>query len=95
MEDKEDKAPGDFYLVWREKGAVPVVKHASFCAAQDEAERVARLHPGEKIYVLSVMGAYEAPKPEPAWRWSDYIEHVMNAPLPGQSGTIEITTNVL
>jgi hypothetical protein len=20
MEDKEDKAPGDFYLVWREKG---------------------------------------------------------------------------
>jgi hypothetical protein len=82
----------NFYLVWRPGGAVPLVKHPDLPSAKAEARRIACKYPGEKIYVLSVMGAYEAPKSEPVWRWSDYIEYVMNAPLPSQSDTYVPTT---
>lgn len=41
-----------FYLVWREGGRSPAFKHPSITAAENEAERLASMNPGESFYVL-------------------------------------------
>jgi hypothetical protein len=41
-----------FYLVWREDGPAPTVKHKTITAAENEAERLAKAMPGATFYVL-------------------------------------------
>lgn len=42
-----------FYLVWREGGNAPRVKHETVTQAENEAERLARQNPGVEFYVLT------------------------------------------
>lgn len=42
----------EFWMVWCEEKDTPHVKHWSASSAQTEAERLARLRPGVKFYVL-------------------------------------------
>ncbi len=41
-----------FYLVWRDGGPAPTFKHKTVTAAEIEADRLARAHPGSEFYVL-------------------------------------------
>lgn len=42
----------NFFMVWREYGGAPTVKHARYEDAKREAERLAHQHPGHKFVVL-------------------------------------------
>lgn len=42
-----------FYLVWRQGGGSPVVKHAHRDTAEREAEKLTRANPGEVFFVLA------------------------------------------
>lgn len=44
-----------FWMVWNEGNRAPTVKHPSESAARDEAERLARLNPGQKFHVLAAI----------------------------------------
>lgn len=48
-----------FYLVWRENGPGPRVKHATHRSAAAEAQRLARGNPGERFVVLQSTHAFE------------------------------------
>ncbi len=48
-----------FYVVWREGGGSPVVKHDTMARAIKEAQRLARLSPGARYVVLQSMRAFE------------------------------------
>lgn len=41
-----------FWLVWSKNGSMPRHEHESSRSAQTEAARLARLHHGERFYVL-------------------------------------------
>lgn len=43
-----------FFLVWRRHGRVPHFEHRERYAAVEEAKRVARMCPGEDVFVLAV-----------------------------------------
>lgn len=47
-----NKSP--FYLVWNPAGYPPKYRHDTYKNAEQEATRLARLHPGQKFYVLAV-----------------------------------------
>ena len=42
-----------FWMVWNEGNRAPTVKHPSVNAARAEAERLARLFPGQKFFLLT------------------------------------------
>lgn len=42
-----------FWCVWNEGGGSPTVKHASYSNARQEAQRLARAHPGSRFVVLA------------------------------------------
>lgn len=41
-----------FWMVWGENGGAPSVRHSSPELAQREAERLAKVAPGQKFYVI-------------------------------------------
>ncbi len=41
-----------FYLVWAEDGGEPRMKQPDLPTAQRECDRLARLHPGDRFFVL-------------------------------------------
>ncbi len=41
-----------FWMVWNVEGRAPTYKHASHASAVNEAERLARLNPGQTFAVL-------------------------------------------
>ena len=41
-----------FWMVWNEGNRAPTVKHQSEEMAEKEAERLARVNPGQKFYVI-------------------------------------------
>ena len=45
-----------FYLVLRDEGWSPSVKHQTMESAKEEATRLAQEHPGTKFHVLGLMG---------------------------------------
>lgn len=45
-----------FFVVWREGGGPPTVKHTEESLARMEAERLAREHPGADFHVLRCVG---------------------------------------
>ncbi len=55
----KDAVADAFYLVWREDGGGPRVKHASYHAAAKEAQRLARNSPGDKFVVLQSVRGFQ------------------------------------
>ena len=44
-----------FWMVWNEGNSAPTVKHWSERPAREEAERLARLNPGQVFHVLALV----------------------------------------
>ncbi len=42
----------DFWMIYVEHGSSPSKKHHSYDSAYKEAERLAKLHIGKKVYIL-------------------------------------------
>lgn len=51
-----------FWLVWREGGGEPTVKHATQMIAEGEAKRLASQNPGEQFFVLPALAVFETQK---------------------------------
>lgn len=49
---------GKFWMVWNDSpyGRVPVCKHTTQESAKNEAERLAKLEPGTRFWVLEAQG---------------------------------------
>ena len=47
-----------FYMVWREQGNVPRIRHESYGMARVEAERIARLEKGP-VFILKALEVAE------------------------------------
>lgn len=54
-----------FYMVWNENREPPRVRHDSFEKAKAEADRIATIHPGDKVHILVSVG--HAVKRETSW----------------------------
>lgn len=52
--DEQQKEGWDFWLVWNQDGRVPRFRHKDKLAAEREAERLARMNPGERFYLCYV-----------------------------------------
>ena len=46
-------ASNTFWLVWNPKRSVPAIRHPTQESARVEAERLARIQPGDEFFVLS------------------------------------------
>ena len=46
-----------FWIVWNPQGRNPTHRHLSEFSALNEAERLARMHPGQVFIVLRAVGA--------------------------------------
>lgn len=58
--------PVDFYMVWTKTGWPPRKQHATRQAADQEADRLARRHPGKKFIVLRAVAKVAAEPQESA-----------------------------
>lgn len=47
-----------FWCVWHESGGTPIVKHKTLKSAEDEAQRLARLHPARRFVVMQAVSGY-------------------------------------
>jgi len=47
---------GQFWMVWNPDGNPPKYRHDTEAAAETEAERLARLNPGSRFFVLEAVG---------------------------------------
>lgn len=68
-----------YWLVWREYGGAPTVKHATPQEARAEAARLATQNPGCRFVVLAAREAFVGISPEPvrtvfAGRSADFDE---------------------
>ncbi len=52
----EDNKMSKFYIVWREDGGTPRMKHSTLESAKKEAERLANLNEGMELHVLKLVG---------------------------------------
>lgn len=50
-------APDAFWIVWNPEGRNPTHRHGSESSANNEAERLARMNPGQAFIVLRAVGA--------------------------------------
>lgn len=50
-----------FWFVWNPAARAPQYRHGSKALAQQEAERLAALHPGQQFIVLKAVGGAVAP----------------------------------
>lgn len=46
----------NFWLIWNERGSTPTVRHETKASARAEAERLARMNPGQSFHVLELVG---------------------------------------
>jgi hypothetical protein len=53
----------EFYVVWNPNGHNPVVRHPDRYRATAEAERLARVAPGERFFVLHAVSMSRKPPP--------------------------------
>lgn len=63
MEDSHREDP--FYVVWNPEHGLPRVRHQTAGIARQEAERLARIHPGHRFFVLATIG--EVVKDDVRW----------------------------
>ena len=61
---------GTFWLVWNENGRIPVVKHPEEAVARKEAERIARLQPGDTFHVMQCICSCRKIDVE----WTEHVE---------------------
>ena len=61
-----------FFMLYRECGAAPTVRHDTYHSAQVEAERLARLMPGVRFYIL--LSFAEVVKSEMQWSEFDLTQ---------------------
>lgn len=54
-------SPTAFWLVWRDNGGPPTVRHRTLDAAEAEAKRLAEHCPGERFFVLEALVAVTKP----------------------------------
>ncbi len=52
-----------FWLVWNPNGRNPQFMHANFDSVRLEAQRLARLNPGQRFYMVEVIGYAEVQDP--------------------------------
>lgn len=52
IKDKDMKQEEQFWVIWNPEGRNPSYKHNTSGAAIEEAQRLARLNPGQSFYVL-------------------------------------------
>lgn len=67
-----------FWLVWNPEGRAPTYQHDSEESARSEAERLAKLNPGQSFYVLETVGCVK--KIEVQWAQCvppEYLETAM------------------
>lgn len=50
--------PANFFMVWTKTGHLPRRMHDDFAGAENEAQRLARMHPGKKFIVLKAVAKY-------------------------------------
>lgn len=48
----------EFWMVWNPNGRAPTHKHRTLVEAEREAQRLARMIPGESFVILEAMHAY-------------------------------------
>lgn len=62
--------PGTFWMIWNPRGKAPSVMHESEDQADTEAQRLARVSPGDTFVVLKASHAFRlaAPPPPPVER---------------------------
>jgi hypothetical protein len=60
-----DELNGKFWMVWNPVGRQPTFKHPSESAAKTEAERLARIWPNERFWVLEAVGHMRVVAPCP------------------------------
>lgn len=46
----------EFWLVWNPRGGAPTHQHPTLHQARAEAERLARMNPGQDFFVLATVG---------------------------------------
>lgn len=51
--------PIPFFMVYRENGRDPIYRHGCYATAKKEAARIARLCPGDKVYVMAAVEVVE------------------------------------
>lgn len=52
-----------FYMVYSPEGGAPTMQHYSYSDAKQEAERLARKHPGRQFYLLESKHLMKAETP--------------------------------
>lgn len=52
-----------FYMVYSPEGGAPTMQHYSYSEAREEAERLARKHPGRRFYLLESKHLFKAEMP--------------------------------
>lgn len=61
---QDDLTRAHFWMVWHEDGNQPRYRHYSKRSAIDEAERLAKLSPGEVFFVLKATAGVIAKEPD-------------------------------
>jgi hypothetical protein len=72
VEEDEVSDQQTVWLVWNPGHGAPNFKHYDSASAVREAERLARLHPGEKFYVMVSVGVAVVEQPSVYTAFSDY-----------------------
>lgn len=55
-----------FYMVYNPNGGrAPMMKHSTLKKADEEAKRMARIHPGQNFFVLKAVHCWSVVAPEP------------------------------
>ena len=55
----ETRMSDPFFVVWREGGGAPTVRHDDYARAAREAKRLARANPGQRFTVLVAVRGFE------------------------------------
>ena len=63
IEKNMNELNGKFWMVWNPNGGSPTVKHQSEDDAKTEAERLARIYPNKRFWVLESMGYMRVASP--------------------------------
>lgn len=55
------------HYVFNPNGFAPKYRHPDELSARTEAERLAKLNPGQSFEVLAIVASCRMPRPEPVW----------------------------
>lgn len=55
------------FMIYNPERNHPRVVHNTMSEANSEAMRLARLHPGQRFYILSAQGYFSTPQPQPVY----------------------------